>query len=49
VDERDFHRMILDEPDDDGLRLVFAAWLEETGRPPQPVHRLPRLRHMILL
>src|SRR5262245_17379957 len=31
--ERGFLRAIADEPDDDGLRLVFADWLEDHGKP----------------
>ncbi len=32
-DEAGFLQAILEEPDDDGPRLVFADWLEENGRP----------------
>ena len=32
MDEASFHRAILDDPDDDALRLVYADWLEENGR-----------------
>ena len=28
-----FLRAILDNPDDDGVRLVYADWLEEHGQP----------------
>jgi uncharacterized protein (TIGR02996 family) len=31
--EESFMKAILDAPDDDGLRLVFADWLEERGDP----------------
>jgi uncharacterized protein (TIGR02996 family) len=32
MDQADFIRAILDEPDDDTTRLVFADWLEEHGQ-----------------
>jgi uncharacterized protein (TIGR02996 family) len=31
MDESTFLQAILDEPEDDGLRLIFADWLEERG------------------
>jgi uncharacterized protein (TIGR02996 family) len=33
TDDQGLFRAILDDPDDDGLRLVFADWLEENGQP----------------
>jgi uncharacterized protein (TIGR02996 family) len=35
-DDADFLRAILDEPDDDGPRLVYADYLDLDGDPPQP-------------
>lgn len=32
-DERPFVQAILEEPDDEGARLIFADWLEERGDP----------------
>jgi uncharacterized protein (TIGR02996 family) len=32
-DERGFLEAIAAEPDDDGLRLIYADWLEERGDP----------------
>jgi carbon storage regulator CsrA len=32
-EERPFRQAILEDPDDDGLRLIFADWLEERGDP----------------
>jgi uncharacterized protein (TIGR02996 family) len=32
-EEQAFVRAILDNPDDDTLRLIFADWLEEQGDP----------------
>jgi uncharacterized protein (TIGR02996 family) len=33
MDESIFLQAILDEPEDDGLRLIFADWLDERGDP----------------
>src|SRR5438552_3731260 len=33
TDDPGLLRAILDDPDDDGLRLVYADWLEEHGEP----------------
>ncbi|MBN9120788.1 MAG: TIGR02996 domain-containing protein [Planctomycetes bacterium] len=33
ADENDFLAAIVDRPDDDALRLVFADWLDEHGQP----------------
>lgn len=32
VDEQAFIQAIIEAPDDDGLRLIYADWLEEQGR-----------------
>lgn len=33
ADDADFLRAIIDDPDDDGPRLIYADWLEERGDP----------------
>jgi len=43
--EHAFLEAIKEEPDDDGLRLIFADWLEENGQP----HRAEFIRTQVAL
>ena len=44
-EEFPFLRAIFNQPDDDGLRLVYADWLEERGDPRADFLRLDVERH----